>query len=657
MQHSINSKLLAILGLLWLSPFIIGASASADDTWARMAPMPTIRSGLAVGVVNGTIYAVGGHNAVNGDFYTAVESYDPGTNTWSAKTPMSVVRADFAIGVVNGTLYAVGGHNLYNNINSVEAYDPVTDTWSTRAPMIAGGYSFLAVGVIDDILYAVGGSRNGGGADTVSAYNPAHNAWVSKAPLPTPRQQLAVGVVNGILYAVGGYNGSALATVEAYDPISDTWTSRAPMPTARYSFALGVVDGILYAIGGFSSGVVATVEAYDPATDTWTTKAPMPTARYDFAAGTLSPIIYAVGGNTSNCCYDIIGKLEAYTAPISPANFPPTAIPGANQTVHIGQVVALDGSGSYDDNTPSALLQYAWEFVSMPSGSAATLVNADSTSPSFVVDRLGTYVVQVTVTDAAGLASSAANVTISSANMPPTAHAGDAQAAVVGQTVTLNGAGSFDPDGDTLTYMWGFLDKPLGSLTVLAGAVTPTPSFTPDLPGQYTVGLMVSDGVGGSPQAQVTISIVSAADYAQNRIADALSYVASLAPSQFKAPGHKNSISNLLTQAINDLQAGEYEKATMKVNEALGRVDGYPVRGVVDRSGPGMDWITDTVAQSILYPTLIDALEYSPVECRRHHAAGKHPAHGDGNHRKVRHRQHEEDDDGDTQRRRAGGAE
>lgn len=47
------------------------------DTWTRKADMPTARWGLATGVVNGKIYAIGGGNAARDVVYNTVEIYNP----------------------------------------------------------------------------------------------------------------------------------------------------------------------------------------------------------------------------------------------------------------------------------------------------------------------------------------------------------------------------------------------------------------------------------------------------------------------------------------------------------------------------------------------------------------------------------------------------
>ena len=86
-------------------------------------------------------------------------------------------------------------------------------------------------------------------------------------------------------------------------------------------------------------------------------------------------------------------------------NAAPTAYAGIDQTVALGETVILDGSGSSDDSTPSSELQYDWSFADLPPGSAATLSNANTSTPTFVADVVGTYTVQLGVTDSSGLSS------------------------------------------------------------------------------------------------------------------------------------------------------------------------------------------------------------------------------------------------------------
>ena len=90
-------------------------------------------------------------------------------------------------------------------------------------------------------------------------------------------------------------------------------------------------------------------------------------------------------------------------------------------------------------------------------------------------------------------------------NAAPVANAGGAQNVLVGNVVTLNGSGSSDANGDTLTYMWTG-SRPTGSSATLIGASTVAPTFTADIAGTYVISLVVSDGKASSVPATVTIT-------------------------------------------------------------------------------------------------------------------------------------------------------
>ena len=181
----------------------------------------------------------------------------------------------------------------------------------------------------------------------------------------------------------------------------------------------------------------------------------------------------------------------------------PIANAGANQTVTVGTLVTLNGSGS---TNPSGVgtLTYSWQFTSRPAGTRTILTNGQSINPSFIADVQGNFVVTLTVSN--GTVSNSASVTVSTLNSPPVANAGANRTAPLGSTVTLNGSGSTDVDGDSLTYQWSFISIPPNSTATLSGAFTVTPSFVIDKPGSYTAQLTVNDGHGNSSSANVTIT-------------------------------------------------------------------------------------------------------------------------------------------------------
>ncbi len=189
--------------------------------------------------------------------------------------------------------------------------------------------------------------------------------------------------------------------------------------------------------------------------------------------------------------------------PTEPTNNPPTADAGPAQTVHVGNTVTLDGSGSQDVDGDS--LAWTWSFESIPAGSSAVLSSTTAVKPTFVADASGTYVVKLIVDD--GLEASAPDtVTISTQNSAPLADAGPNQTVSVGDTVTLDGSGSSDTDGDTLTFSWSFASLPEGSNATFTDTNALQPGFTVDLPGTYVVQLIVNDGTLDSDPDTVTVS-------------------------------------------------------------------------------------------------------------------------------------------------------
>jgi hypothetical protein len=91
-------------------------------------------------------------------------------------------------------------------------------------------------------------------------------------------------------------------------------------------------------------------------------------------------------------------------------------------------------------------------------------------------------------------------------NTAPVADAGPNQSVETDDVVTLDGSGSFDANGDPLTYAWTLTSKPAESVAALTGATTVSPTFTADLAGNYVVSLVVNDGTANSAPDTVTIT-------------------------------------------------------------------------------------------------------------------------------------------------------
>ncbi|MBI3949881.1 MAG: HYR domain-containing protein [Acidobacteria bacterium] len=106
---------------------------------------------------------------------------------------------------------------------------------------------------------------------------------------------------------------------------------------------------------------------------------------------------------------------------------------------------------------------------------AAALTCSPASGSTF---PLGTTVVTCTATDAGGNTSTCSFMVTAMLNNPPTANAGgdqDIHTTEPGLTVTLNGAGSSDPDGQPLTYAW---TQTSGPAVTLDDPTSPTPSYS-----------------------------------------------------------------------------------------------------------------------------------------------------------------------------------
>ena len=97
------------------------------------------------------------------------------------------------------------------------------------------------------------------------------------------------------------------------------------------------------------------------------------------------------------------------------------------------------------------------------------------------------------------------NSTQTTENSVPNADAGKDLSVNIGEEVTLDGSASSDEDGDALTYSWTIVSGPTKDLTI-ENSVSPT--FTPEIEGEYTIALSVNDGTDTSEQDSVIVTVI-----------------------------------------------------------------------------------------------------------------------------------------------------
>jgi hypothetical protein len=220
---------------------------------------------------------------------------------------------------------------------------------------------------------------------------------------------------------------------------------------------------------------------------------------------------FTVKGTKSNAASDSATSSSTTLTVIEPPNQEPIADAGSDQTVNEGDSVSLDGSGSSDPD--GTVESYSW---TQTAGTSVTLDDASSATPSFTAPDVGadgeTLTLELTVTDNDGATSTADTVSVEVSNVivnqEPIADAGSDQTVNEGDSVSLDGSGSSDPDGDTLTYAW---TQTAGTSVTLDDASSATPSFTaPDVGADgetLTLELTVDDGNGHTATDAVGITV------------------------------------------------------------------------------------------------------------------------------------------------------
>lgn len=153
-------------------------------------------------------------------------------------------------------------------------------------------------------------------------------------------------------------------------------------------------------------------------------------------------------------------------------------------------------------NDSSGEIGYIWDF-----GNGVTANG--NISRSTVYSTPGNYAAKVKATKRGTTVEDTLNVTVTDVTVPvdpanqnPVVElSASPTSGTAPLTVDFTAAGS-DPDGDPLSYAWNFGDG--SSPTDSVNGIT---SHTFSKPGKYAVGVIVSDGKGGTAQAEVSILI------------------------------------------------------------------------------------------------------------------------------------------------------
>lgn len=226
---------------------------------------------------------------------------------WGNRAPPLEPNSEMAVALVDGKIYVVGGYPATRkSVDTVQVYGIASDSWRLTTPYPTTINHASAVG-LDGLLYVIGGQTNAGGRNeesrytsAVYAFDPKSERWTPRAPMPTARSAMAHAVIGGRIYVAGGRppRGHDFAV---YDPKADSWTTLPDMPTARNHIAAAAIGGKLYVAGGrfgggFRSEITAALEMYDPTTNQWISKRPMSEPRSGLNGIAVNGCFHTFGG-------------------------------------------------------------------------------------------------------------------------------------------------------------------------------------------------------------------------------------------------------------------------------------------------------------------------------------------------------------------------
>ncbi|MDB6012406.1 MAG: hypothetical protein JWL65_4656 [Gammaproteobacteria bacterium] len=101
------------------------------------------------------------------------------------------------------------------------------------------------------------------------------------------------------------------------------------------------------------------------------------------------------------------------------------------------------------------------------------------------------------------------SATIKAESGASTGGSGAALQAAIGSTIVLASAGTAGPGATITGYQWTLLSEPSGSQAALSGTATPSVSIAPDLAGNYSLQLQVSDSQGQTASQSITIAVTT----------------------------------------------------------------------------------------------------------------------------------------------------
>jgi hypothetical protein len=301
--------------LVGLLPLLMLQAGWAQQ-WVLKTPMPTPRKGMAVAVLDGKIWVIGGRS-MGHHGCDQVEVYDPQQNLWSTQYPEIQYKREYATAQVwEGKIFLFGGRKQSMLVAAVEMYDPAVGAWQTVAQMPNPRFGMASV-VYDSLIYLIGGSTAGSGQiSEVLRFNPADYSWSTlPASMNYSRISAMAGVPEGQLVVAGGFYYGPIAAVEQYLPGSNSWQNLDNLPYPCGGAGYATLGNRLWIVGGHTQYGITNnvlVGKMEGNSLQWDFAPPLNLARKDLAVAIVDNTIYAIGGQGefSGILYNTVEALD-----------------------------------------------------------------------------------------------------------------------------------------------------------------------------------------------------------------------------------------------------------------------------------------------------------------------------------------------------------
>jgi N-acetylneuraminic acid mutarotase len=312
-MKKINSLRRLLLLSLFLTNAVMIFNLNAQQGWESLEPLDFQRGRLRSCVIDNMIYVFGGENT-KGVYIDSVDAYNTETNEWTDLPPMPEGLIETNVGVINDTIYVVGGwsnvNQDYKTTNSTVAFDPEEGIWLVRKNCLEATGSNASC-ILNDTLYILGGKEGYYSTDVRKAwfYDACGDTWDSIPDMIYGHCAGSACALDGKIYVIGGGTMLTLPTnpVQAERFDGEKWEPIADMPVPVLHHFNVIHDNKILVFGGDSGAYdhqsgheTNLIQEYDPSTNSWKLYNTMPFKRSAMTGEIVGDSLYLMGGYSSN---------------------------------------------------------------------------------------------------------------------------------------------------------------------------------------------------------------------------------------------------------------------------------------------------------------------------------------------------------------------